>query len=178
MSCSSSGCQREHWIQGHRLECQAALSPAPSDVPPSQPSSEGSRVAAAGEQAPMLVPRAPPQPPIEVGQPQLVQLPDGHSGEQELAPLASHVIFPYDGYLQLAASPNSRLPLGMMNCGNRCSSTDNAIVCDTNAVHIHDHAFTRHTCTACSQMSFQISSCCSFALEFVFMKLSSRCLCL
>lgn len=81
----------------------------------------------AGEQSPHPVSQAPAQPPIEVGQPQLVQLPHAESVAQELAPLASHVIFPYDGYLQLAASPNNRLPLGMINCGNRCGQPVDAI---------------------------------------------------
>lgn len=115
-SCSSAGCQKEHWRQ-HKEHCQPASSLLPLEVSLSRPSKNC-------DQEPLLkehssaAPEAPPKVPIEIGPPQLVQLPSSEGQEQ--APLASHVIFPYDGYLQLIASSNTRLPLGMINCGNRC----------------------------------------------------------
>ncbi|KAK9837579.1 hypothetical protein WJX74_000796 [Apatococcus lobatus] len=116
--CSES-CQKEHWHQGHREECQPASSPAPSDISPSRSPADDGQQALTEEQSP-LVPQAPSEPPVDIGQPQLVELPCLNSQGQEQAPLASHVIFPYDGYLQLAGASNTRLPLGMMNCGNSC----------------------------------------------------------
>ncbi len=115
--CSSASCQKEHW-KTHRSDCQVVSSSLPkADLSEADQLASSEQQPSASDSSSLQTSSAPV---MDVGEPQLVQLPSWEASEQERVPLASYVIYPYEGYLALAEASSTRIPLGMLNCGNRC----------------------------------------------------------
>ena len=134
--CSSTGCQKKHWKQGHKDACKPASSPTPSATSSAEPLIERPQGAESQQQA-GIVNEAASRPPIDIGGPQVIELPSLEPNAQEQAPLASHVIFPYDGYLALAQAPSTRVPLGMLNCGNRYAAVGHPVESTLPLLFVH-----------------------------------------